>query len=324
MSTGLTTVIARLTPDYEDAPPEAPRTLIAKLPPQDEVTRALGTSLRLYERETRFFQELAPRAGIGSPKLYYGATSDDGSSYILLLEDMGRVGTREGPRELTHDEARAGVIALARMHARWWESPELNRYAWLTAATGRAVNLAIQKKYNQAWPGVAERFEGRLDPDIKQIGTRFGPALGKFLEKYTRPPLTLIHGTPYPENMFFRRRDGDVEVVLISWQVVARRPGVWDIAWFITYGLPTERRREQEESLLRLYHSQLKEGGVSEYSWDRLVEDYRAGILRVLMAFVIAEDNLDFSFPGAGDIPNRWLERTAALTDWNCAELIPA
>src|SRR4051812_17750671 len=51
----------RLTLTYEGQhDPEAPATLVAKLPANDPTSRATALALRSYENEVRFYQQLAP------------------------------------------------------------------------------------------------------------------------------------------------------------------------------------------------------------------------------------------------------------------------
>jgi hypothetical protein len=57
-----------------DRPEEgAPDTLIAKLPIGLDQNRALGELLGAYEREIRFYEELAGEVGLRSPRCYYAA-----------------------------------------------------------------------------------------------------------------------------------------------------------------------------------------------------------------------------------------------------------
>ena len=56
----------RLTLDG-DAPEGAPTSVVAKLPADDETSRATGFNLGSYEREVRFYDELAPSLAIRTP-----------------------------------------------------------------------------------------------------------------------------------------------------------------------------------------------------------------------------------------------------------------
>jgi hypothetical protein len=78
----------RLALTYDRPAPEAPGSVIAKLPAADPQSRATGLSLRSYETEVRFYQQLAPQLGIRTPRAYHADIDVTTGSFVLLLEDM--------------------------------------------------------------------------------------------------------------------------------------------------------------------------------------------------------------------------------------------
>src|SRR5262249_410011 len=65
--------IARLQLSLDRVPSAAPRTLIAKLPTLDPVARAAGEVIGGFEREVRFYRELAPLVPLRVPRCYVAA-----------------------------------------------------------------------------------------------------------------------------------------------------------------------------------------------------------------------------------------------------------
>ncbi len=86
--------LARLTLRYDRAEDGAPRSLIAKFPTRIPENREIADVFRLYERETRFYEEVAPEVKLRTPRRYYGALNSETQDYVLLLEDLApaRVG----------------------------------------------------------------------------------------------------------------------------------------------------------------------------------------------------------------------------------------
>ena len=84
---GMTGRVLRLSMEYDSEEPAAQRGLIAKRSPQEGPTRELAKRFRLYEREARFYEELAESTSMPTPRLYDVArlSPDD---YIILLEDI--------------------------------------------------------------------------------------------------------------------------------------------------------------------------------------------------------------------------------------------
>ena len=65
IGTGLVGMNVRCALSYcGDVPADAPRTLVAKLPSPDETSRATGIATRTYEREAKFYDQVAPTVRI--------------------------------------------------------------------------------------------------------------------------------------------------------------------------------------------------------------------------------------------------------------------
>ena len=73
--------VARLHLDYHGPDDLGPPTLVAKIPTSDEGLKPLGVMLGVYEREARFYDELAEDLQIGLPRCYYNEWDSDIDSY---------------------------------------------------------------------------------------------------------------------------------------------------------------------------------------------------------------------------------------------------
>ncbi len=58
------------------------------MPASPRPARDLAHRLRLYEREARFYQDLASRVDIPTPRLYCCATDPESGAFVLLLEEL--------------------------------------------------------------------------------------------------------------------------------------------------------------------------------------------------------------------------------------------
>ena len=322
LSAGYTSEIARLIPHYNDDEQNAPYSIIVKLPSLDPATQAVGTSLHLYERESRFYQDIGPLAGIRVPTCYYSAMDLRQARHVLLLEDFGPVGLGDQSPECTIEEARRALEALARMHAKWWESEQLDNYPWLASSTRGSLSSTFQRKFQQGWGAVTERFSGRLPQGVEEVGDLLVRRVEDVIRRSSTSPVTLVHGSFRPENLYFESGANVGGVGVANWQFVSRRQGALDVAYFIPYALPTDIRREHEASLLNTYLETLTDSGVTDYSMDRLVGHYRLGLLRSLVLFVIGDENLDLAVSTGEIWTTRRVASLEALADWNCAELL--
>ena len=116
MGIGVTSSVYRLTLAGSDVP----ETLVLKLNALDEEAVFNATTLRLYEREVKFFDELCDRSPIRVPKGYGGGLADDGSSYFVLMEDVGEHRVVDQNEGMSLADAQRAVDALAVWHAKFW------------------------------------------------------------------------------------------------------------------------------------------------------------------------------------------------------------
>lgn len=77
--------IARLSLLYNADQEAAPRSLIAKFGPANPELRLILSEAGFYEREVRFYQELADHVDFRTPDCYYSAWNADTGQFVLLL-----------------------------------------------------------------------------------------------------------------------------------------------------------------------------------------------------------------------------------------------
>ena len=68
---GLLGDLVRVIPTYKAA--DGPPSIIVKLPTHAAANKAIGMAFQFYEREVRFFQEVAPTARVRTPKVFHSA-----------------------------------------------------------------------------------------------------------------------------------------------------------------------------------------------------------------------------------------------------------
>jgi len=81
---GFSSLLYRLHLTADD---DAPATLIAKLPARSDARGAMEL-LGGYRRELAFYQNVAGRAPIATPRVYAARMAEDSVDFVLLLEDL--------------------------------------------------------------------------------------------------------------------------------------------------------------------------------------------------------------------------------------------
>lgn len=288
---GITGQVARVNLDYDIEEPAAPKTLIAKFHSNAIQARTVINSLGMYEKEHLFYQHGAGKAGLSTPKCYYSDYQTNGTT-VLLLEDM--TPARSIGSELSPTQLEMVIQQMSSFHAYWWEHPRLTDILGPDDPDGvRSTSLRVQEVVQAKWELVVKLAGDNLPDPMRTIGQRIVNNLSSIgANLFTSPPLTLIHGDMSGDNLLFTTSEGDQPFTVIDWQLCKRGRGTYDIGSLLGT-LPPEQRRKSEMSLLEMYHQILVESGVSGYSFEQCLSDYRLTALQQFanLFFVIREPN---------------------------------
>ncbi len=266
--------------------PPPPATLVAKLPAADETSRATALSLRSYENEVRFYQQLAPDLPVRTPTAYHADIDVDTADFVLLLEDLAPAVQGDQLAGCDPDVAAVAVAELVRLHAPRWDDPALADLEWLHRDKV-ASNEFLATLLPVLWAGFTERYAADLDPEVHTAGDALFSHLDAYLLADTTP-WTIVHGDYRLDNLLFDPSPGGTPVAVVDWQTCTHGNGLADVAYFIGAGLAGPERREHEEELVRGYHADLEAAGVDGYGWDRCWADYRRGTWHGMVMAVAA------------------------------------
>ena len=277
----------RVTLQYEgDASAAAPATVIAKLPAADETSRATAKTLRSYENEVRFYQQLAPGLPVRTPVVHHADIDVDTASFVLILEDMAPA--RQGDQLLgcSAEVARVAVDELVRLHAPRWDDPTLTEMEWLHRDRAAQEEFLLMLLPG-LWDGFRARYALSLDPVVLTAGHALFSSLVAYFGAATQP-WTIVHGDYRLDNLLFDPTPGGVPVTVVDWQTCTHGPAMQDVAYFIGAGMQRGERRDAENDLVRGYHAGLVSAGVKRYDWERCWQDYRRGTWSGLIMAVAA------------------------------------
>jgi tRNA A-37 threonylcarbamoyl transferase component Bud32 len=295
--------IYRLKLEY-DAATDAPDSIIVKLATRDEKLKGLMAERGMLFKEARFYQQLAAAIKIDVPKTYYAAYDEAAGEVSIVLEDLGDLELPDGVTDVPLSECRTAIEMIARLHAQWWNHPDLEA-DWLTPYANRGdreQDAAILDDALAVAPKIG--VECAYLVDCIRIVRRHIAKLPAELPKES--PITLIHGDFHRNNMTFRNGS----IVLFDWQVVERGSPVVDVVNLMMSGLEPETLLANERSLLECYHQALIREGVNGYSFRRLLADYRNAILLTSIKYFAFLDTIDFDVPGGGELVETLIGRT--------------
>src|SRR3984885_13609566 len=215
--------------------PERPESVVLKVAATNPVSRQTGAALGLYEREARFYQDVAP--GLGGPiaPCYHAAVDTSTGVFDLLLGDAGPAVVGDEIAGATAEQARLGVVELGRLHGPLLgdtalaDAPWLNREAPLNQAMIAGLYAGFLDRYgDQIAPAhrmVCERLVGAFDAYLAAEGERGGVQ-------------GLVHGDYRLDNMLFGVDGADRALTVVDWQTVSWGPALTDLAYFLGCALP--------------------------------------------------------------------------------------
>lgn len=296
-----------------------PATMICKIPTQDPTIRGMLAAAKVFEREARFYADVAPALDV-VPKALGIASDLEHDDHVLILEDLGHLRVGDQATGVDVKDARATMIAAARLHARFWQNEDLESITWMPMANSDGMKIG-REVYKASLPGFLQVFAHAIDADMVSVMERYGDNVHQLLDRIAQMPNTVVHFDFRLDNLFFD--DSTQDVWMIDFQTSSKGGGAYDIGYFMSQSVPIDVRRTHEDSLLRAYHDELVRLGVSDYSFDQFFQDYRVGVLYGWIIPVYAVGTLDSSSERAMALWTEVIKRAqAAMRDHEVAEFL--
>lgn len=270
-----TTDRARLRLHWNQAGQEAglPTALFAKGTPSLASSRILNSAFGLCATEVRFYTSV--HADLAEVTLQpYHASIGRGGRFLLVLEsrDPGTTHFYQMRETATPEHARAVVVALAQMHAKFHESPRFETdLAWVTRYSDRPGQAIAPKILKAAQRAFAKKYD--VPDEVSRVIELHVTRAAELTALWEALPSTLCHGDTHLGNTF-RTTDGSSG--LFDWQEVHRMNGLREIAYFIASAFDPDERRTQERDLITLYLETLAAAGTPDVpSYDEAFFQYR-------------------------------------------------
>jgi hypothetical protein len=252
----------------------APRSIVAKLPSNDDLSRATGKSHLTYLRESRFYQQFAGKKPMAVPDHLYIAFDEDSHAFTLIMHDLPRHVAGNQLSFPSRAEAMLAMDAAASIHAAWWGDPILDTLDWLNGTKAVPPPLDLNALYGMFWPAFCDRYGGRVTPAMRQVGDAYLGRIGEWAEGKTGQRC-LTHNDFRPDNMLFALDDTKHPIVIVDWQTAGVGVGAGDIAYYAGTALDPKTRGDDEKALLARYRDGLLANGVPDSDVADLWDVYR-------------------------------------------------
>jgi hypothetical protein len=296
-----------------------PESVIVKLPAIDPAAVFTSTMLRMYIREVRFFEQLAPLSPIRVPAFHHGEVDEETSSFVVVMEDLSAMRVVDQLEGMAPADAERAVDALAGWHAQWW------RQADELATTGLTVSLAdpiypavLPLVFGEGWEKL--NAELTLSDAILSVGPRFSDAIPRLLSDLAQDPTTMTHGDFRADNILF---DDDGQPVVLDFQLIGTGSGAYDLAYFVTQSLEPDVASEHERPLFDRWANGLRAAGIPDADLEGQWLNYRKAALFCLAYPVVASRGMDLSDPRQRQLVECMNARfTRAVEELDLAELL--
>ena len=227
--------------------------------------------LHVFDRELAAYHLLAPLRGMRSPHLHYGTTADHGSDGLLLMEEIKNARNIDQIRGLEWKDLRSAVLAIAQVHAHFWNSPTLKKAKGLPLHHYmRAHELKQNLHRFLRW--------ANLSDENKNLFSTLPDRVPSVLARLKKRPFTLVHGDLRSDNIFFQTKT----VRFIDWGLSFVGCPAFDLARLAGGSSRKPLTLLQHVDLFNLWHRELLRRKVRNYPTHEAWQDYRDAVLLTL------------------------------------------
>jgi hypothetical protein len=280
---GLLGIVARFVLHYDGSAGQTtgPETLVVKFATAVAANRAIGMNTRMYEREVRFLNDVAPQVNVPMPICHFADVDPSNGDVVVVLEDLRRYKAGDQIDGVDAAGIKRIIDAIAPLHAAYWgktDQPIL------------ANAMRVDTNYIEPFmPGVEAMWENGLRlfshvmaPDVVPECGRFVGRLREIFRWNGRCTQTLVHGDVRLDNVMWGHGADQHPVMLIDWQNVMVSNPLQDLAYLMGQSVEVDVRRACENEVVEYYHATLVEHGVIGFS---LADCWKAYDLAMLFLF---------------------------------------
>lgn len=269
-----------------------PASVVVKLASTDPTSRTTGMSLRNYEREVKFYEQIAPTVDICVPKCFFSDWNEETGEFVLVLEDMAPAAQGNQITGCSVGHAEAAIDELVNLHGPRWDDATLWDNDWIQRRTSDDDAQQLLMIYSLMKDGFLNTFGDSVRATCGDKGIDLVNDFPSLLLKYVNEreqPFTVVHGDYRLDNMLFATPQGGARCAVVDWQTPGHGTGMSDLAYFIGAGLVVDDRRAHEDALVNRYIAGLQARSI-DVSADWVHRHYRReAIAGVIMSVVASQ-----------------------------------
>ena len=310
------------TPGVDPARPEAPASVVVKLPSSEAKSRRLCKRFALYQREYDYYRRLAPHVPLRTPTLLYGDFEPRSDRFVLVLEDLRAMATADQIVGASPDQAKRAIRGIARMHGHYWNKVDQPPLSGVRNELSPKYRPLVQIVYLANLLPTIHRFGAVFSKETLRFAETYGPHVAEYMGVLAAGPTTFTHGDYRLDNMFFGEKE---DFAVIDWQVSGVQSSLYDVAYFLATSVSSDVRRQVEREALKEYHDVVRGMGVRDFTFEECWRLYRLNIAGRLVTALITCGGLELNDERSYQLAEISLRRTlTAIEDLDAGELLPA
>ncbi|HEY4333016.1 MAG TPA: phosphotransferase, partial [Ilumatobacteraceae bacterium] len=267
--------------------PSVPGSVVVKLPSPDPTSRAAGVALRNYEREVKFYNEIAGSVDIHVPRCFHAEWDPADHEFVIVLEDLAPAAPGDQVAGCSIATARAAVLELARLHGPRWDDPTLADVDWLNRRTGPQDGQMLGAMWAMVLPAFNATYAPYLSADASALVDRFGGRIVEWVDG-RNGPWTVTHGDYRLDNLMFATPAGGAPITTVDWQSPGHGPAMSDVSYFLGAGPLSADRAAIERDLVGEYAAALRADYQVEiddgWAWEQYRREAFAGVVMAVIA----------------------------------------
>lgn len=239
---------------YEGTP--GPDTVIVKFATEAPSQRGIADGLALYQRELRFYREVAERIPLRTPKVHASVMDPETTEFVLVMEDLSALRPMDQITGAGRDDAVRSASALAKFQSAFWGADLSDLETTFFPLDNPIHQVVLPQIFGAGWERCKAEGTDVLTPELIAFGDRYVELLPWMLGELSTGQ-TLVHGDWRADNLLV---DGDTPAV-VDFQLVGTAAGAYDLAYFMSQSIEPEVRRACEGEVLDAYYGGLDDAG---------------------------------------------------------------
>ena len=138
---------ARVTLHYDQSEEGAPTSVVVKLPSSIKAGNDFAESTHAYEREVRFYREVAPLTPIRVPRMFATVMEPAESAFIMVMEDLQALTAGDQVSGMSRAQVLAAVRTIAPLHAHWWNGDQRQVLPWMPSVEQQLEMLSLTPEF---------------------------------------------------------------------------------------------------------------------------------------------------------------------------------